>query len=170
VKDAAAGGSAIDARVEDALAGLGAAFRRMPCDPALADTAVFCAHYGVPPERTANTIVVASKKEPRQYAACLVLATTRLDVNHTVTRLMGVKRLSFATAEETRSLTGMEVGGVTVFGLPAGMPLYVDSRIMTLDEVLVGGGSRSWKIWIAPETLLRIPGASVIEGLANPAA
>jgi prolyl-tRNA editing enzyme YbaK/EbsC (Cys-tRNA(Pro) deacylase) len=80
---------------------------------------------------------------------------------------MGVKRLSFASAEETRSLTGMEMGGVTVFGLPAGMPLYVDSRIMALDEVLVGGGSRSWKIWISPASLLRIPGASVVEGLAG---
>lgn len=139
----------------------------MACDPALADTAAFCAHYGVPPERTGNTIIVASKKEPKQYAACLVLATSRLDVNHAVARLMGVKKLSFAAAEETRGLTGMEVGGVTVFGLPAELPLYVDSRVMLLDEVLIGGGSRSWKIWIAPEALLRIPGASVVEGLAD---
>ncbi|MFN2385637.1 MAG: YbaK/EbsC family protein [Thermoanaerobaculia bacterium] len=164
--EAAHGRAAIDARVEQALTTLGVSFRRMPCDPALADTAAFCAHYGVPPDRTGNTIVVASKKEPRQHAACLVLATSRLDVNHMVTRLMGVKRLSFATAEETRSLTGMEMGGVTVFGLPDGMPLYVDSRVMALDQVLVGGGSRSWKFWIAPEALLRIPGASVVDGLA----
>ena len=163
-----AGGAAIEARVEDALASLGISFRRMACDPALADTAAFCAHYGVPAERTGNTIIVASKKEPKQYAACLVLATSRLDVNHAVARLMGVKKLSFATADETRGLTGMEVGGVTVFGLPAELPLYVDSRVMRLDEVLVGGGSRSWKIWVPPDALLRIPGASVVEGLAGP--
>jgi hypothetical protein len=66
--DAGAGPAAIDARVEEALAGLGVPYRRMPCDPALADTAAFCSHYGVPPERTANTIVVASKKEPRHHA------------------------------------------------------------------------------------------------------
>jgi prolyl-tRNA editing enzyme YbaK/EbsC (Cys-tRNA(Pro) deacylase) len=157
----------IDERVESSLRALGIPYERMACDPDLADTAAFCAHYGVAPERTGNTIIVASKREPRRHAACLVLATTRLDVNHTVTRLLGEKKLSFASAEETRRVTGMMVGGVTVFGLPEGMPLYIDSRVMRLDEVLLGGGSRSWKVRIAPSALLRLPQASVIEGLAQ---
>ena len=101
---------------------LGVPFDVLPCDPAHADTAAFCAAYGYPPERAANTIVVASKKEPKQYAACVVLATTRLDVNHAVRDLLGAAKCSFASAEEMRALTGMTVGGVTAFGLPDGPP------------------------------------------------
>ena len=138
----------------------------MACDPEFADTAAFCERYSILPEDSANTIIVASKKEPRQYAACLALATTRVDVNRTVSRLMNVKRLSFADANETFALTGMMGGGVTVFGLPPMIPLFIDSRVMSRDTVVVGGGSRSMKIRIAPAHLLRIPGASVIEGLA----
>lgn len=159
----------IEARVAAALERHGIDHRRMACDPALADTAAFCAHYGIPPERTGNTIVVASKKEPRVHAACLVLATSRLDVNHAVARLLGIKRLSFASAEETRRVTGMLVGGVTVFGLPDGMPVYIDARVMELDEILLGGGSRRWKLRVAPRELLRLPDARVVEGLAQEA-
>ena len=138
----------------------------MACDPEFADTAAFCEKYAVLPEDSANTIIVASKKDPRQYAACLALATTRVDVNRTVSRLMSVKRVSFADATETFALTGMMAGGVTVFGLPPTIPLLIDSRVMDRSSVIVGGGSRSMKIRIAPPDLLRIPGASVVEGLA----
>lgn len=155
-------------RVERLLRELGIPYEAIPCDPTLADTAAFCAHYGMPPEKTGNTIVVASKKEPKLYAACLALATCRVDVNHVVTRLLGVKRLSFASAEETVQVTGMLVGGVTVFGLPAGMPLYIDSRVMRLEEVVLGGGSRSWKVRVPSSALLRLAGARVVEGLAQP--
>jgi aminoacyl-tRNA editing protein len=95
---------------------LGVPYERMPIDPDYADTGPFCEKYGVPLEHSANTIIVASKKEPKQYAACVVKATRRLDVNHAVRRLMGVARLSFASSDETRTLTGMMLGGVTVLG------------------------------------------------------
>src|ERR687888_637013 len=111
-------------------------------DPALADTAAFCAHYKIPLEQSANTIIVASKKEPKQYCACLVLATTRLDVNHAVKKLMNVSRVSFASGDETVALTGMLIGGVTIFALPADLPIYVDDRIMALEWIIVGGGGR----------------------------
>lgn len=136
-------------------------------DPAYADTAAFCARYGVPLDHSGNTIIVGSKKEPRQYAACLVLATTRLDVNHAVRRLMGVSRLSFASAEETKALTGMMIGGVTVFALPPDLPIYVDDRVMALDYVVLGGGSRSAKIKTAPEALRRLPTVRIVTGLAS---
>ncbi len=139
----------------------------LPCDPALADTAAFCAHYGIPPEESGNTIVVATKKEPRQYAACLALATTRLDVNHVVRRLMGGQKLSFASGQETTALTGMMMGGVTVFGLPPDLPIYVDSAVLEARSIVVGGGSRSCKIRIAPEVLRRLPNVLVVEGLAR---
>jgi prolyl-tRNA editing enzyme YbaK/EbsC (Cys-tRNA(Pro) deacylase) len=165
--DGDASDAAVGARVVSVLATLGVPYELMPIDPAFADTAVFCERYGVPLDRSANTIVVASKKEPKQYCACVVLATTRLDVNHAVKKLMGVSRVSFATAEETASLTGMRVGGVTVFALPEGLPLYVDERVMAPDWIIVGGGGRSTKLKIAPDALRRLPGMSVVPGLAK---
>ena len=147
-------------RVIDALEALGLPFERITIDPAHADTAVFCAHYGYPPETSGNTIIVASKKEPKKFVACVVLATTQLDVNKRVRKLMGVSKASFASAEEMHTLTGMEVGGVTPFSLPADMPLYVDSRVMELETVILGGGGRSLKIGISPEVFHKL-GAEV---------
>ena len=112
--------------VEGWLAGRGE-HELFPCDPALADTAAFCAAYGFAPEDSANTIVVVGKGSPAAYAACVVLATHRLDVNRVVKGRFG-RKSSFASPEETRALTGMEIGGVTAFGLPAGLPLWVDRR------------------------------------------
>jgi prolyl-tRNA editing enzyme YbaK/EbsC (Cys-tRNA(Pro) deacylase) len=145
---------------------LGVPFDLVPCDPAHADTAAFCAAYGYPPERAANTIVVASKKEPKQYAACVVLATTKLDVNHAVRDLLGAAKCSFASAEEMRALTGMTVGGVTAFGLPAGLPIFVDARVLDLDWIILGTGGRNGKIRISPEVLRRLPGVKAVNGLA----
>ena len=157
----------VDGRVAEVLDGLGVPYDVMQIDPDFADTAVFCERYGIPPENSANTIIVGSKKEPKQYCACVVKATTRLDVNHTVKRLMGVSRVSFASAEETKALTGMMIGGVTVFALPPDLPLYVDDKLMSLDWVIVGGGSRSTKIKTSPEVFRRVPNASIVEGLAG---
>ena len=109
--------SELDRGVQRQLDALGIAHHVVDCDPDLADTEAFCASYGIPRDHAANAIVVAAKSEPRQYAACLVLATTKLDVNHKVNQLMGIKRLSFASADETKELTGQLIGGVTVFGL-----------------------------------------------------
>ena len=159
--------AAIETRVRAGLEAVTESFEILPCDPAFADTAAFCAHYGVDPAHSANTIVVASKKEPKVYAACLVLATTRLDVNHAVRALLGGAKLSFASGEETAALTGMMMGGVTVFGLPASLPLYIDGAVMAAPSVVVGGGSRSMKIRLAPDALRRIPNARVVEGLAR---
>ena len=159
--------AALEARVRAALEAVTDAFEILPCDPALADTAAFCAHYGVDPAHSANTIVVASKKEPKVYAACLVLATTRLDVNHAVRALLGGAKLSFASGEETAELTGMMMGGVTIFALPPGLPLFIDGAVMAAPTVVVGGGSRSMKIRLVPEALRRIPNARVVEGLAR---
>jgi prolyl-tRNA editing enzyme YbaK/EbsC (Cys-tRNA(Pro) deacylase) len=162
------GSAKIEERVDEVLAGLGLPYEVVRIDPAYADTAQFCERYGFPMEQSANTIIVGSKKEPRQYAACVVKATTRLDVNHTVRKLMGVPRLSFATAEETMALTGMMIGGVTIFALPEDLPIYVDEALTSCPYVILGGGSRSTKIKIVPEVFTRLPGARVIAGLATP--
>ena len=152
-------------RVIDALDTLGLPFERIRIDPAHADTAVFCAQYGYPPETSGNTIIVASKKEPKRFVACVVLATTQLDVNKRVRKLMGVSKASFASAEEMNALTGMEVGGVTPFSLPADTPLYVDTRVMELETIILGGGGRGLKIGISPEVFHKL-GAEVVADLA----
>jgi prolyl-tRNA editing enzyme YbaK/EbsC (Cys-tRNA(Pro) deacylase) len=157
------------ASLERLLGRLGVPFELFPCDPALADTAQFCAAYGFDPEDSANTIVVAGKAEPRVHAACIVLAPHRLDVNRTVRGRLGTRKASFAGADETRALTGMEIGGVTPFGLPPAVPVWVDAAVMRRHRIVLGGGSRSWKVIAAPSILLALPHAEVVEGLAGPA-
>ncbi|MBA2253858.1 MAG: hypothetical protein H0W07_01920 [Chloroflexi bacterium] len=146
---------------------LGVPYELFPCDPALADTAAFCEAYGFSPEDAANTIVVASRTERPQYVACVTLAPYRLDVNRTIRQRLGVRRVSFAPAEETAALTGMTLGGVTVFGLPPDLPVWVDSRVMARDRIVLGGGSRSWKVIASPTILRALPGVEVVEGLAT---
>ena len=153
--------SELDPAVQRHIDALGLTYQILDCNPEWADTDVFCANYNIPRQNAANTILVASKSEPKQYSACLVLATTKLDVNHAVSRLMGIKRLSFASADETKAVTGQLIGGVTVFALPDSIPLYVDARIMDAEYVIVGGGNRSTKIRLSPRELERIPGVVV---------
>jgi prolyl-tRNA editing enzyme YbaK/EbsC (Cys-tRNA(Pro) deacylase) len=157
----------IDTRVQEQLDRLGTPYELFPCDPALADTANFCAAYGFKPEDSANTILVIGKSDPPVYAACVVLATSRLDVNKMVRQRLGTRKASFAPSEDTRAITGMEIGGVTVFGLPLDLPIWIDSRVMRRGRIVLGGGSRSFKVIASPEILLQLPGAEVIEGLAN---
>jgi prolyl-tRNA editing enzyme YbaK/EbsC (Cys-tRNA(Pro) deacylase) len=157
------------ARLDRVLSGLGVAYELFPCDPALADTAQFCAAYGFALDESANTIVVVGKSEPRVYAACVVLAPHRLDVNRTVRSRLGSRKASFAAADETRDLTGMEIGGVTPFGLPPDLPIWVDGAVMDRPRIVLGGGSRKWKVIASPSILLALPNAAVVEGLAGPA-
>jgi prolyl-tRNA editing enzyme YbaK/EbsC (Cys-tRNA(Pro) deacylase) len=156
----------IEERVVHILDALGVPYELMRIDPAFADTAACCEKYGLPLDSAGNTIVVASKKEPRKFGACVVKATTRLDVNHAVRALLGTSKVSFASAEETMALTGMMIGGVTVFALPPDLPIYVDDKLMEREWVILGSGSRSSKIKIAPEVFRRIPNATIVPNLA----
>lgn len=145
---------------------LGVDYEEMPCDPELADTADFCAAYDIPMDRSANAILVASRKPEGHNAVCVVLATTRLDVNGLVRRRLGVRKVSFAPADLTRELTGQEIGGVTIFGLPDGLPVWIDARVVEHDWVIVGAGSRTAKIRLDPRQLAELPGYEVVEDLA----
>jgi len=155
--------------LEAALTGRGD-FELFACDPALADTAAFCAAYGFALEDSANTILVIGKSNPPVFAACVVLATHRLDVNHAVRDRLGTRKASFASPDETRGITGQQIGGVTAFGLPDGLPLLVDAAVMTRTRIVLGGGSRSWKVIAPPSILLSLPNVDVVKGLANRAA
>jgi prolyl-tRNA editing enzyme YbaK/EbsC (Cys-tRNA(Pro) deacylase) len=139
--------------------------KAIACDPDLADTAAFCEHYGYGPEESANTIIVASRTEPTTFVACLVLANTRLDVNKKVRQLVGIRKLSFATPEQTKALTDMLIGGVTVIGLPENLPLYIDAAVMAQPRIIIGGGNRSSKLILKPGELLKLSKAEVIPDL-----
>jgi prolyl-tRNA editing enzyme YbaK/EbsC (Cys-tRNA(Pro) deacylase) len=158
------------ALVNDALASWGIEHKIIEIDPDFADTAQFCEKYGYPPERSANTLLIASKKGPEQYCVCVVLASTQLDVNRRVRKLMEVRRVSFASGEQTVAVTGMMIGGVTPFGLPGDVPIYVDDAINGLDYVILGSGSRSTKIKMPGAEFTKVPNAEFISELAVPRA
>ncbi len=135
-------------------------------NPDFADTASFCEEYGYSLSESGNTIIVASKRGEKKYAACLVLASDKLNVNKKVKSLMNVPRLSFANSEETMTLTGMLIGGVTPFGLPESVNLYIDSKVLNTEKIILGGGSRSAKILLPPDELKKIPKVEIIEDLS----
>ena len=147
----------IEAKVASWLNELNIIFERIEINEDFADTADFCNQYDFPLDHCGNTIVVASKKPPGKYCACIVGGSERVDVNRTVKKLMGVSRLSFASAAETQSLTGMMIGGVTPFALPDGIPIFADEKLLTLDYVILGSGSRSSKFKIDPAELNKVP-------------
>jgi len=141
-----------------------------PIDANLADTAAFCEAYDVPLDASANCVVLAGKREGQvRMAACLVLATTRADVNGVARRWLDVRKISFAPMDEAVTLTGMEYGGITPIGLPADWPILVDSRVIEQSAIVIGSGVRRSKIVLPGAALVRYPGVHVLEGLANPA-
>ena len=98
----------------------------------------------------------------------MVLTTCRLDVNKVVRNRLGARKVSFAGPEETRAITGMEIGGVTPIGLPSGLPVWVDGRIAGLEYIILGGGNRASKLKIPPALLLALPGVNLVDDLAQP--
>ncbi len=145
----------------------GFAHEIIDCDPDLADTAAFCNHYGYSLDESANAILLVGKSDPPVYAMCVVLATTQVDVNKVGRKKLGVRKASFAPPELASELTGMTLGGVTPFGKPADLALWIDSRVIELDRVIVGGGSRDKKLYIDPAALLSLPNSEVVEGLGR---
>jgi len=136
-------------------------------DPALADTAAFCAAYRVPPGASANCVVVTGKRDGAQrWAAALVLATTRADVNGAIRRRVDVRKISFAPMAEAVERTAMEYGGITPIGLPAGWPVLIDAAVVAAGPVVIGSGLRRSKIVVDGAALAGLPGAEVIDGLA----
>ncbi|MGH2701837.1 MAG: YbaK/EbsC family protein [Actinomycetota bacterium] len=157
----------VAAPVRAALDSSGISYEVLPCEEHLADTKAFSEQYGFPMEHNANTILVASKRGPKRYAACVLLATTSLDVNKTVRQHMEVSKASFANAEETAALTGMLIGGVTPFGLPEELRVLVDERVMEREWIILGGGNRTSKVKAPPDVLRVVPNMMVVANLAR---
>ena len=154
--------------VEAALANWSAEVAVAEIDPDLADTAAFCEAYGQPLDESANCVVVAGRRSGEtRMAACLVLATTRADINNVVRRKMDVRKVSFAAMEDAVARTGMEYGGITPVGLPAGWPIYIDAAVAATPKVVIGSGVRRSKLVVPGPTLAELPGAEVIENLAR---
>ena len=163
-----ASGMDIEAQVVSTLDKLGIKHELIRIDPDFADTAEFCEKYGYSLDNSGNTIIVVSKRGEKKFSVCIVKGSERLDVNKTVKNLMGVSRASFASAEETMELTGMMIGGVTPFTLPADLPIYADEKLLELDHLILGSGSRSSKLILAPGELSKVPGMEFIDGLSMP--
>lgn len=137
-------------------------------DPGLADTAAFCERYEVAPSESANCVVVAGRRDGNtRMAACMVLATTRADVNGLVKRELDVRKASFAPMETAVELTGMEYGGITPIGLPSDWPLYVDKAVAETPWVIIGSGVRRSKLVLPGAALASLPGAVVLADLGR---
>lgn len=137
-------------------------------DPDLADTAAFCDAYGSPLSGSANCVVVAGRRgETTSYAACLVLATTRADVNGLVRKRLNARKASFAPMDDAVALSAMEYGGITPVGLPDGWPLLVDAAVATADAIVIGSGIRGSKLALPGALAARLPGAEVVDSLGR---
>jgi|ETNmetMinimDraft_28_1059901.scaffolds.fasta_scaffold30286_2 prolyl-tRNA editing enzyme YbaK/EbsC (Cys-tRNA(Pro) deacylase) len=142
-------------------------FEIMDCEPDLADTNIFCKKYNIEFEDAANTIVLKSKTGEIKYAACVLLATTKLDTNKTIRKKLITHKVSFASIEESQKLTNMQIGGVTPIELPIDLPIWVDSRVMQRHIIVLGGGNRTSKIKISPNIFNYTPNTEIIVGLAK---
>lgn len=132
-------------------------------DPDLADTAAFCEHYGIGMEMSANCVVVEAKRADKVwYAACLVLATTRADINGIVRRQLGARKVSFAPMDMAVSLTNMEYGGITPVGLPKDWTILIDENVIKKDQVIIGSGIRGSKLLISTKIIASLRGAEVL--------
>ena len=161
-------GELVAAPVASALASSGMAVLAAPIDAGLADTAAFCEHYGVLMEDSANCVIIAGRRgDTVSYAACMVLATTRADVNGVVRRRLDARRASFAPMDDAVALSGMEYGGITPIGLPESWPVLVDAAVLERGVVVIGSGLRRSKLALPSRLLAELPTAEVVGGLAR---
>ncbi len=138
-------------------------------DPELSDTAMSQQSYRLPPETLANCVVVGGRREgSERVAACVVLFTTRADVNGAVRRRLDVRKASFLPVDRAVDMTGMEYGGINPIGLPGGWPILVDARVVETAVVLTGSGVRESKLLLPGRLLGQLPGAEIVAGLGLP--
>ena len=156
--------SALAALGDEVAGGVGVA----EIDPEVADTAAFCERYGVRLAESANCVVISGKREGEtRFAACVILATTRADVNNVARRELDVRKASFAAMDVAVAESGMEYGGITPIGLPGGWPVLVDALVADTPVVVIGSGVRRSKLVLAGKLLASLPGVRVIDGLAR---
>lgn len=137
-------------------------------DQTLSDTAAFCAKYEVTMEESANCVILEGKRDGvSKMAACVILGSTRADVNGVVKKTLDVNKISFAQMEKAVSESGMEYGAITPIGLPSNWPILIDKAVAESPYVVVGSGVRKSKLAVTGKFLASLPNAQVIEGLAR---
>jgi prolyl-tRNA editing enzyme YbaK/EbsC (Cys-tRNA(Pro) deacylase) len=137
-------------------------------DPGLADTAAYIAAYHVPIEASVNCVVIAGARDGQErVAAAAIRADTRADVNRVMRRLLDVRKCSFMPMDTAVAGSGMAYGGITPIGLPGSWPVYLDARVAEIPMALIGSGIRGSKVSLPGALLCRLPGATVVEGLAT---
>ena len=153
--------------VFDHISKLAIPYQVVECKEEYADTYLFCAKYDYPIEFCANTILLSSKKPPNYHVACVLQGDKKLDVNNKVRKFMNSSKVSFASHEETVALTNMKSGGVTIFGLPNSIDIYVDSDVMNQPYLIFGSGNRNSKIIIEPNHLSQIPNIKLVGNITK---
>lgn len=132
-------------------------------DPELADTAGFCEQYDIGLDISVNCVIVEAKRADKTwYAACLIPAPVRADINGIVRRELGARKISFAPMEKAISLSQMIYGGISPIGLPADWPILVDSGAAALKHAIIGSGNRDSKLLVSGELLASLPNAKVM--------
>ena len=139
----------------------------MDCDPNMADTQIFCKEYNIKLEDSVNAIIVKTKTGKLKYVTCALLAINRLNINNVIRKKLDARKVSFANTEETIKLTNMEIGGVTPLTLPSNLRLWIDSKIMKRDSIVLGGGNRSSKIKISPKIFNFTNNTEIVDNLAD---
>ena len=153
--------------VFDHISKLAIPYQVVECKEEYADTYLFCEKYDYPIEFCANTILLSSKKPPNYHVACVLQGDKKLDVNNKVRKFMNSSKVSFASHEETVALTNMKSGGVTIFGLPNSIDIYVDSEVMNQPYLIFGSGNRNSKIIIEPNHLSQIPNIKLVGNITK---
>ena len=76
----------------------------------------------------------------------------------TLRRYLGEKRLTTASEEEVRRVTGYERGAVGPFGLPQPMRILADASIYAYEEMSIGSGERGVTVILGRDALRRALG------------
>lgn len=153
----------IDPTVEKTLTDSAIEYEVLKCEDKFADTAAFCEEYGYSPTQAANTILIKLKTEPRRIIACVIPGDKRIDVNKKLCKFAGAKRASFADAEQTKEYSSMEIGGVTVFGLPKDTQIVIDQTVMEQPKIIMGSGNRESKLFLNPQEIKKLDNVSVAD-------
>lgn len=132
-------------------------------DPELSDTQAFCDEFGVSLDMAVNCVIVEARRADKTwYAACMIPATVRADINGIVRRELGARKISFAPMDKAVTLSGMAYGGISPIGLPADWPILVDSAAAALPHAVIGSGIRKSKLLVSGKLLASLPNAKVM--------
>ena len=101
--------------------------------------------------------VTSLEQAAEEYALVLVAGPQQVDWK-ALRRHMGQSRLTTASADEVRAVTGYEIGAVSPFGLPRPVRVLLDESVLGEEEVSIGSGERGTTVILRTADLLRALG------------